>query len=539
MKTFFKLFSIIIVSIFIIKCSSNNNEEDSVQNPANLDNGNVVGTPPAPICASAPSMDMIGAVNFGDGTAASCTQAALQALLTAGGKIIFNGGTEPLTITLTSTLNVPSRKEVIIDGKGLLTISGNNLVRIFNKDAPANQNEGTLFGVQNMKLINGKAGDKFGGAAILGNFFGSLKVINVTFDNNQSQLSDPDACGAVHTGGYKEVLFSNCIFSNNKGANGGAVGTIGSSSEFINCKFENNKATGTGGTGTSPSGKGGIGGAVYNDGVDQNGVNNYIKMCGCTFINNSSGHEAGAVSVIFYAGKGSVMAMDKCSFEGNSCSPDKGGAFYFMNGSLTLTNSTFADNNCSASGGAIWANNYIANIYNCTFKGNNALSGDNGLGGALTLDGSGANKAAEVSYCTFAENGARLFASAIMNTGNLNLLNSLFYKNKVGLGNQNNADGGAVINKNSNLTANQGNLQFPKEFTSQYGTATDYWITSSVLTSDALLQPLSNNQGPTKTMALETGSPAVGKATKITSITTDQRGKPRKAMPDIGAFETQ
>lgn len=537
MKTFFKLFSIIIVSIFIIKCS--NNDEDSAQNQPNLDNDNVVGTPPAPICTAAPPMDMAGSVNFGDGTAASCTQAALQALLTAGGKIIFNGGTEPLTITLTSTLNVPSRKEVIIDGKGLLTISGNNSVRIFNKDAPANQNEGTLFGIQNMKLINGKANDKLGGAAILGNYFGSLKVINVTFDNNQSQLSDPDACGAVHTGGYKEVLFSNCIFSNNKGANGGAVGTIGSSSEFINCKFENNKATGTGGTGTSPNGKGGIGGAVYNDGVDQNGVNNYIKMCGCTFINNTSGHEGGALSVIFYAGKGSVMAMDKCSFEGNSCSPDKGGAFYFMNGSITLTNSTFADNNSSASGGAIWATNYIANIYNCTFKGNNALSGDNGLGGALTLDGSGANKAADVSFCTFAENRAGMFASAIMNTGNLNLQNSLFYKNKVGLGSQSNADGGAVINKNSSLTANRGNLQFPKEFTSQYGTATDYWITSSVLTSDALLQPLTNNQGPTKTMALGTGSTAIGKATKISLISTDQRGKPRKAIPDIGAFETQ
>ena len=538
MKILFKLFFIIVASLLIINCSKEN--QDSTENPLPPNNGNVISVPPALICNSSPSLNMTGAVNFGDGTAASCTQASLQALIAAGGKINFNGGTQPFTLVLTSTLEVPSRKEVIIDGKGLLTISGNNLVRIFNKDAPANQGEGTLFGVQNMKLINGKASDRLGGAAILGNYFGSLKVINVTFDNNQSQLSNPDACGAVHTGGYKEVLFSNCIFSNNKGANGGAVGTIGSSSEFINCKFENNKATGTGGTGTSPNGLGGIGGAVYNDGVNQNGVNNYIKMCGCTFINNTAGHEAGALSVIFYAGEGSAMTMDKCSFEGNSCTPDKGGAFYFMNGSINISNTTFANNNCPSVGGGLWASNYNATIFNCTFNRNNAVNGTNGgLGGALALDGSGANKAATITYCTFAENRAGDFASAIFNGGSLTLTNNLFYKNKVGLGNQGNADGGAVINKNSNITVNAGNLQFPKEFTSQFGTANDYWLTPSVLTTDALLLPLADNQGPNKTMALATGSPAIGKAINITTIATDQRGKARKAIPDIGAFETQ
>jgi hypothetical protein len=535
MKIFFKTFFILVVATCTVNCSNDN--ENDAENPLPPD-GNVITVPTLTVCNSSPALDMTGAVNYGDGTAASCTQEALQALITAGGKITFNGGNAPLTLVLKSTLNVPSRKEVIIDGKGLLTISGNNSVRIFNKDAPSNQGEGTLFGIQNMKLINGKASNKLGGAAILGNYFGSLKVINVTFDNNQSQVSDPDACGAVHTGGYKEVLFSNCVFTNNKGANGGAVGTIGSASEFINCKFENNRATGTGGTGTRPNGFGGIGGAVYNDGVDQNGVNNYIKMCGCTFINNTAGNEAGAVSVIFYAGKGSTMTMDKCSFEGNSCTADKGGAFYFMNGSITLSNTTFANNSSPAVGGGVWATNYNATIYNCTFTENNAVNGTNGLGGGLALDGSGTNKTATVTYCTFAENRAGDFASGIFNGGNLTITNSLFYKNKVGLGNQSNADAGAVINKGSNLTVNAGNLQFPKEYTSKFGTATDPWITPSVLTTDALLQPLADNQGPNKTMALGAGSPAIVKAS-ITSITTDQRGKPRKSSPDIGAFETQ
>ena len=73
---------------------------------------------------------------------------ALQTLINNGGKIVFNGGAAPVTLTLSATLMVDARKEVIIDGRNLLTISGNNAVRIFDKGAPANQGEGTLFAVR-------------------------------------------------------------------------------------------------------------------------------------------------------------------------------------------------------------------------------------------------------------------------------------------------------------------------------------------------------------------------------------------------------
>ena len=91
---------------------------------------------------------MGGAVTFGDGTPGSITQATLQTLINNGGKIVFNGGAAPVTLTLSATLMVDARKEVIIDGRNLLTISGNNAVRIFDKGAPANQGEGTLFAVR-------------------------------------------------------------------------------------------------------------------------------------------------------------------------------------------------------------------------------------------------------------------------------------------------------------------------------------------------------------------------------------------------------
>src|SRR5262249_51959493 len=51
---------------------------------------------------------------------------------------------------------------------------------------------------------------------------------------------------------------------------------------------------------------------------------------------------------------------------------------------------------------------------------------------------------------------------------------------------------------------------------------------------------LINNGGPTETIALTTASTlALGQAATGTGITTDQRGLPRKTVPDIGAFETQ
>ena len=69
-----------------------------------------------------------------------------------------------------------------------------------------------------------------------------------------------------------------------------------------------------------------------------------------------------------------------------------------------------------------------------------------------------------------------------------------------------------------------------------------------VLTSltDLGLAPLANNGGPTQTMALLPGSPAIGAGViadypgTTTPITTDQRGDPLDTPnPDIGAFQTQ
>ncbi|WP_448528718.1 choice-of-anchor Q domain-containing protein [Raineya sp.] len=491
---------------------------------------NPTNNTPQAVCEAPPLADMTGASLWGDGTPASCTQTKLQELLDAGGKIKCNCGDAPFSLSLTSSLIIPN-KEIVIDGGNKVTLNGNNQHIIMDKAPAANQNAGTLLVVQNLRFINAKGNKGERGAAIRGRAFGSLKVFNCVFENNNMPIPDADDCGAVHTILYKEAIFANCTFRNNKAPNGAAVGTIGTAMTFINCVFENNEATGTGGT----FAQGGQGGAVYVDGIDQNGVNNQMSMCGCTFINNKANHQAGAVNVIFYAGKGSSMSMDKCSFENNSCRDDKGGGFYFMNGSLNLSNTLFSKNSSPSQGGGLWVANGTLNITNCTFEGNLAVNGTNGLGGAFALSSGTCN----IMNCTFAQNRAGDFASAIFNGGNTTLANTLFYNNLVGGTNQGNPYGGAVINKNSNLTVGEGNMQFPKSFSGQFGATDDYWLTPSVSTEDAGLLPLADNGGFTKTMALPQGSPAIDRGTNQNAPSTDQRGLPRKNKPDCGAFEFQ
>ena len=54
---------------------------------------------------------------------------------------------------------------------------------------------------------------------------------------------------------------------------------------------------------------------------------------------------------------------------------------------------------------------------------------------------------------------------------------------------------------------------------------------------DPLLAPLGDYGGPTQTMALLPGSPAIGAGIVGAGITTDQRGVPRGSVVDIGAFQ--
>ena len=61
---------------------------------------------------------------------------------------------------------------------------------------------------------------------------------------------------------------------------------------------------------------------------------------------------------------------------------------------------------------------------------------------------------------------------------------------------------------------------------------------STVKPINPKLGPLANNGGPTPTMALLTGSPAIDTGSSVFAPATDQRGDPRPQRAiDIGALE--
>ena len=59
----------------------------------------------------------------------------------------------------------------------------------------------------------------------------------------------------------------------------------------------------------------------------------------------------------------------------------------------------------------------------------------------------------------------------------------------------------------------------------------------SQINTDPLLNSLASNGGPTQTMSLQGGSPAIGAGPASCPVSTDQRGAPRSSPCDVGAFE--
>ena len=88
------------------------------------------------------------------------------------------------------------------------------------------------------------------------------------------------------------------------------------------------------------------------------------------------------------------------------------------------------------------------------------------------------------------------------------------------------------------MQAGSNNLQFPQVRPNSFGQQ-ELPVTPDSVFADALVAPLADNGGPTQTMALMSGSPAINTGTATGAPATDQRGLPRFGAVDKGAFEVQ
>ena len=476
----------------------------------------------------------------GDGTAASCTAAALAAAVATAGVITFDCG-GPATITVSQPLVLSTTTDTVIDGGGVVTLDGGGTTRIFYYSSANYRATHTTVTLQHLTLQNGKATgtriptapapcsqgyeiDGGGGAIFVRD--GILHVVDVTFAGDAAATPGPDVGGgAIYANGSLGVVVVDSRFSNDTGANGGAIGSLNSDFTLVGDRFDGNSATGSGANSVDTGkcsvnggeiGDGGNGGAVAIDG----GSDGSVATCGNSFTHNSAGALGGA---LFRTPDGAMQktSFDQSLFDGNAAA-DGGGALYLHNSEIVVTASTFSANQAPGAG-AIQADGAMLDFTNVTFAGNHATAG---LGGALSIFGNGGTLTNVTFANNLADGGSGLFAAAIAGGTAFTIANSLFM-------NDTTMDAGSPMQCQAASTG-AGDLQWP--MTHVVGGAADSPCVTGIIFADAMLMPLGDNGGPTPTMAIGAGSAALGVGTSCPA--TDQRGHARNpAKCAAGAFE--
>ncbi len=272
------------------------------------------------------------------------------------------------------------------------------------------------------------------------------------------------------------------------------------------------------------------GGAIFNHGT--------LSVTAGTFTSNSSpattGTSGGAID------SSGTLSVTTSTFSGNSA--QEGGGIMNQN-SATITNSTFTSNNATIYGGGALVNAAgTATIAGDTFVANTGPGG-----GAIDND-----TTLNISNSTFTNNtGGTNGGGAVVNFGTTTLNQSTLSGNTSPYGaNLYNYTGftlsmsmdivaGGITGSNCGGQAPITDLGYNIDTGSSCGfSATDHSLSNTQPQLDAL----ASNGGPTQTMALPAGSPAIDAIPTSTAGcagTTDQRGiaRPQGNGCDIGAYE--
>ena len=223
----------------------------------------------------------------GTGTPASCTSNAVVRAVAKGGIIRFRCGPDPVRIEMTKTAKVVnSSRRVVLDGRGLVTLSGGKQRRILYQNTCDQRQQWTTshcddqatprLVVQNLTLARGDStGETFdggGGGAIFARG-GRLKLVRAKFVGNRCDATGPDLGGgavrALSQYHGRPVTVVRSTFRKGVCSNGAALSSIGVSWAIYNSVFTRNRAIGRGANPATPGTPGGgSGAAIYTDGND-------------------------------------------------------------------------------------------------------------------------------------------------------------------------------------------------------------------------------------------------------------------------------
>src|SRR5437870_718980 len=410
-------------------------------------------------------------VNSGSTSGLSSAELAqVSGTLGSNDTIQFSLPSGPQTLTLTrGTLNLTRNVTVTGPGATSLTISGNNTGRVFLVG------QGPTVTLSGLTVAGGNvvsSGSNYGGGLLNS---GALTVNNCTFSGNAAGSSGG---GGIYNQGA--LTLNGCTFTGNTAAgNGGGVRSNSAGTLAVtNCTFIGNTTTG------SYS----YGGGLINSSTS---TTTPSVVTNCTFSNNRATGSGGG---LFHDTGAAQLTVCYCTFSGNRSSADGGGLDDDGN-SLTVTDCTFSGNTAANDGGGLQNWKGTLSLRNSTFSSNTAGVG----GGGLTIAGP-----AQVVNCTITANRVTGSAGGGLRNNNATATGKVF--NTVVAGNYQGTSGTTANDITGTLDAGSA---FNLIGTGGSGGLSNGVNGNRVGVSDPGLGTLADNGGPTQTIALLPGSPAI------------------------------
>jgi hypothetical protein len=220
-------------------------------------------------------------------------------------------------------------RQVVLDGGGMVTLSGRGKRRILYMDtcdraqvwttSHCQDQSSPRLVVQNIAFADGNStGQRFdgGGGGAIFDRGGRLRIVNSVFVHNRCERTGPDiGGGAVRALSQYHGLPLYVVgsrFEDNVCSNGAALSSIGVSWTVLNSRFAANRAIGHGANpARSGTPGGGSGGAIYNDGDRM-----MLSIGGSIFTGNHANEGGGAIFFVSNDRTG-TMAIRHSTLVGN------------------------------------------------------------------------------------------------------------------------------------------------------------------------------------------------------------------------------
>jgi MBG domain (YGX type)/Right handed beta helix region len=453
-----------------------------------------------------------------------------------------------------------------IGSSGILTVSGSTFTgNVATNDGGGIFNDSSNTATVSSCTFSGNTASVDGGG-VSNELGGSLTVSGTTIYNNSASLSGG---GIFNDSSSAVTVLSSTLSGNTASSNGGGVENAGRET-VSGTSFTFNSASGDGGgvdnfgtltvsnsvvlSNSAWSGGGicdesggtlAVSGSSFTGNLGETsggGINSSgtATVSGCSFTNNSTflSQIPGTLGGGVFNQNGGTLAVSYSSFTGNSAYEGGGIDNY---GTATVSYSAFTSNSAAGDGGGIANPSGTVTLTNCTVGGNTS----GGDGGGMS-DPSGT---VTLTNCTVSGNTSQSAGGGIANgqgSGNVTLNNTIVAGNISTVADDDDIFGQILPASAFNLIGDGSGIFNLADLN---GPAPSNLIGTTADPINPLLGPLAKNGGPTLTMALLPGSPAINAGSNALAVdpTTgqplpyDQRGPgfPRivgKSV-DIGAYE--